>query len=43
MSINIKEKQVLYGVPIASYHLQGIKIETDIFNSDLKMTFFYIR
>lgn len=40
MSINIKEKQVLYGIPTASFHLKAIKIETDVFNSDLKMAFY---
>lgn len=33
MSINIKENQVLYGLSTASFHLQAIKIETDVFNS----------
>lgn len=38
MSINIKEKQVSYGVSIANFYSQAIKI--DVFKSDLKTTFF---
>lgn len=40
MSINIKEKQVSYSIPTASFHLKDVKVETDVFNSDLKMTFY---
>lgn len=39
----LQKNRFSHGIFPASFHLQAIKIETDIFNSDLKMTFFYIQ